>query len=136
MDIPPSISRGKIRNSWHIPTGIGISYNLAKVALVGSGQDVVHWSRYRKTPFGVQVLLIPQFDFLKERGRIPNPFRVWEYVKNRNPRIGRFCQLVENLYFGFERGRIVGQQFRFRDRWFHVKELCFEPPVTGDVYPV
>ena len=42
LGILPSMSRGQIHHSLMIPTGIGIPYSLAKVALVGSGQGIVH----------------------------------------------------------------------------------------------
>ena len=42
LGIPPSMSRGQIHHSLMIPTGIAIPYSLAKVALVGSGQGIVH----------------------------------------------------------------------------------------------
>ena len=42
LGIRPSMSRGQIHHSLMIPTGIGIPYSLAKVALVGSGQGIVH----------------------------------------------------------------------------------------------
>ena len=42
LGIPPSMSRGQIHHSLMIPTGIAIPYSLTKVALVGSGQGIVH----------------------------------------------------------------------------------------------